>query len=55
MRVLWLITKDLGATGRAIRAGQARAASVVTIDLRVETDDGRVVDAIEAADKVISW
>ena len=55
MKVLWLLTRDPGATGEALRGEQARAAEVETIDLRVETDDGRVVDAIEAADRVVCW
>jgi len=51
MHVLWLLTRDLDATGEEIRAEQARLASVETIDLRAERDAGRVLDAIEAADK----
>ena len=54
-RVLWLLTRELDATGAAIRAEQARVAVVETIDLRVERDDARVVAAIEAADRLVSW
>lgn len=55
MRVLWLLTRELDATGAAIRAEQARVAAVETIDLRVERDDARIVAAIEAADRLVSW
>lgn len=54
-RVLWLLTRELDATGAAIRAEQARVAAVETIDLRVERDDARIVAAIEAADRLVSW
>jgi hypothetical protein len=55
MRILYLLTGDLGATGAALRDAQAREHTVLAIDLRSEKDFERVVDEIAAADRVISW
>jgi hypothetical protein len=55
MRVLYLLTRDLDATGRALRAEHERDNEVETLDLRVERDCGRVVDLVAAADRVVCW
>jgi len=55
VKVLWLLTRDPGPAGIALAAEHARAAEVETIDLRTETDYDRVVGAIAAADRVVSW
>ena len=55
MRILYLLTRDLDATGAALRDEHARQHAVAVIDLRSEKDYDRVVDEIAAADRVISW
>lgn len=55
MRILYLLTRELDGIGDALREEHARAHAVQTIDLRIEKDFGRVVDAIAAADRVVSW
>jgi hypothetical protein len=55
MKVLWLLTTDRDATAAALAAAHALEHDVETIDLRAARDWGRVVDAIAAADRVISW
>lgn len=55
MKVLYLLTRDLDATGRSLREEHAREHAVEVIDVRAETDYGRIVDAIAAADRVVSW
>ena len=55
MRGLYLLTRDLDATGLALRAEHERGNAVDTLDVRVEKDFGRVVDLIEAADRVVCW
>jgi hypothetical protein len=55
MKILYLLTRDLGATGAALRHEHAKEHAVEVIDLRTETKFDRVVDGIAAADRVISW
>ena len=55
MKILYLLTRDLDATGAALRHEHAKEHAVEVIDLLSETDYGRVVDEIAAADRVISW
>ena len=55
MRILYLLTRDLGVTGGALRLEHAETHTVEVIDLLSDSDYGRVVDAIAAADRVISW
>ena len=55
MKVLYLLTRDLGATGTALRDEHLREHAVEVIDLRAEKRHDRVVDAVAAADRVISW
>jgi hypothetical protein len=55
MRILFLLTRALAGTGAALRRELLREHAVEVIDLRGETDYDRVVDAIDAADRVISW
>jgi len=55
MKILYLLTRDLAGTGAALRDEHAQRHTVEVIDLRGEPDYDRVVDAIAAADRVISW
>lgn len=55
MKILYLLTRDLDATASALRSEHAREHEVEVVDLRRVGDYGRVVDAIVAADRVISW
>ena len=55
MKVLYLLTRDLGATGAELCREHAAAHEVEVVDLRREKDYDRVVAAIAAADRVISW
>jgi len=55
MRILYLLTRDLDATGAALRDEHAREHAVVVVDLRSERDYDRIVDEIAAADRVVSW
>ena len=55
MKILYLLTRDLGATGAVLRHEHAKEHTVEVIDLLCEKDYGRVVAAIAAADRVISW
>jgi len=55
MKILYLLTRDLGATGAVLRHEHAQEHEVVVIDLLNERNYDRVVDEIAAADRVISW
>lgn len=55
MVVLYLLTRDLDGIGGLLREEHAKEHAVEVVDLRTERDYGRVVDAIDAADRVISW
>lgn len=55
MRLLYLLTRELGRTGECLRQEQGREHEVEVIDLRREPDWQRVVAAIEAADRVLTW
>lgn len=55
MRILYLLSRELEGIGRQLREEHAREHAVEVIDLRVEKDFCRVLDAIAAADRVISW
>ena len=55
MKILYLLTRDLDATGAALRHEHAREYTVEVIDLLNESDYDRVVDEIASADRVISW
>lgn len=55
MNVLYLLTRELDGTGAALRREHEKDHAVAVIDLRRERDYDRVVEAIAAADRVISW
>jgi hypothetical protein len=55
MTILYLLTRELDATGEALRREHAHAHTVVVLDLAGDPDYGRIVDAIAAADRVICW
>lgn len=55
MKVLYLLTRDLDATGLALRAEHERGNAVDTVDARVEQDYGRIVDLVADADRVVCW
>lgn len=55
MRILYLLTRDLGPTGGALRLEHEKTHTVEVIDLLGDSDYDRVVDAIATADRVISW
>ena len=55
MKILHLVKKDLAPTEASILEAHRKGHDVTVIDLRTETDYGRIVDQIAAADKVISW
>ncbi len=55
VRVLFLLTGELGDSGAALLAENAKEHLVTVTDLRCETDYGRIVDEIAAADRVICW
>lgn len=55
MKILYLLTRDLDATGDALREALAGEHAVEVVDLRGASDWGRVVDAIAAADRVVCW
>ena len=55
MTILYLLTRDLGATGVALRVEHEKGHRVEVIDLRGEVSYGRVVDSIASADRVICW
>jgi hypothetical protein len=55
MRILYLLTRELDGTGAVLRREHAKEHTVTVIDLAGETNYGRVVDEIAAADRVISW
>jgi len=55
MTILYLLTRDLGATGTALRVEHEKDHRVEVIDLRGEISYGRVVDSLAAADRVVCW
>lgn len=55
MRILYLLTRDLDGIGEALREEHASEHAVEVVDLRIDEDFGRIVDAIAAADRVVSW
>lgn len=55
MKILYLLTRELDGVGAALLNEHAKEHQVGVIDLRRETDFGRVVDEIATADRVISW
>ena len=55
MNILYLLTRDLDATGQALRTEHEKANTVAVLDLRATNDYGRIVEMIAAADRVISW
>ena len=55
MKILYLLTRELVGAGAAFRREHAKDHEVQVIDLLCEQDFERVVDAIAAADRVISW
>jgi len=55
MKILYLLTRELGATGTALRHEHAKTHTVMAIDLLVEKNYDRIVDEIAAADRIISW
>ena len=55
MKILHLVKRDLSPTEKAILEAHRGAGEVTVIDLRTNTDYGRIVDQIVAADKIISW
>ena len=55
MKILYLLTRDLDATGAVLRHEHAKEHTVEVIDLTSEKNYDRVVDEIASADRVISW
>ena len=55
MKILYLLTRDLGATGAALRHEHAKEHAVEVIDLLSDRNYDRVVDEIVSADRVICW
>lgn len=55
MKILYLLTQDLGPTGAVLRHEHAKEHTVEVIDLLSEKNYDRIVDEIAAADRVISW
>ena len=55
MKILYLLTRDLDATGAALSREQAKEHAVEVVDLQGESNFDRVVDEIALADLVISW
>jgi hypothetical protein len=55
MKILYLLTRDLDATGAALRREHAKEHTVEVVDLLSAGDYDRVVDEIASADLVISW
>lgn len=55
MKILHILKKDLTPTEKAILEAHRASHEVMVVDLRTDTDYGRLVSQIVAADKVISW
>ncbi len=55
MKILHLVKKDLAPTEKAILEAHRSGHDVEVIDLRTNTDYGRIVDQIFASDKIVSW
>lgn len=55
MKILHLVKRDLAPTEASIVETHRKGHDVTLVDLRTETDYGRIVDQIAAADRVISW
>jgi hypothetical protein len=55
MKILYLLTRDLDATGEVLRREHAKEHTVTVIDLLSDSDYDRIVDEIASADRVISW
>jgi len=55
MKILYLLTRDLAATGAVLRLEHAKTHTVEVIDLLTEKNYDRIVDEIASADRVISW
>ena len=55
MKLLHLVTRDLGDTEKAVIEIQCRSSDCCVIDVRVEKDYLRLVDRIAECDKVFSW
>jgi hypothetical protein len=55
VKILYLLTRELDATGASLREAHAVEHAVEVIDLRVECEWGGVVAAIAAADRVVCW
>lgn len=55
MKILYLLTRDLGATGLVFRNEHAKEHTVEVIDLLSEKNYDRIVEEIASADRVISW
>jgi hypothetical protein len=55
VKILHIVKRDLAPTEKAILEAHRGAGDVTVIDLRADTDYGRIVDQIAASDKIISW
>lgn len=55
MKILHFVKRDLTPTEKAILDAHRGAGDVTVIDLRTNTDYGRIVDQIVASDKIVSW
>ncbi len=55
VKILYLLTRDLGDTGAAFLREHAKEHTVEVIDLATEKDFGRIVDEISSADRIICW
>lgn len=55
MKILHLVKRDLTPTEKAILEAHRGGHEVEVIDLRTNSDYGRIVDQIATANKIISW
>jgi len=55
MKILYLVKRDLDSTAREIMEHHGNSHEVTVIDLRETSDYDRIVEVLEASDRVISW
>ncbi len=55
MKILFLTKRDLEGTGKVFFDTLGKEHDVKILDIREEKDYQRIVEEIEAADKIISW
>lgn len=55
MKILYVVSNEPDTTGSAIIEAHRKSHEVTLFDLRSDKDYGKLVEQIEAHDKVISW